>query len=117
MCEDAAYGEWLIETIAESIGIEPDAKKIDRAVYKGTSCGAWVRFDEKGIMVGTIVEGSDAEFSKRVELSDNPHELCVNFWDAIQECEDFAEEHFGHDSWEIEQGYWASSFENEEDNE
>jgi len=97
MCSDAAYGEYLIEAIAKSIGIEPDPEKINRAVYKGTSCGAWVKFDEEGILVGTIVEGSDAEFSKRIQLSDNEKLLCERFWAAIQECEDFAEENFEDD--------------------
>ena len=94
MCEDAAYGDWLVETIANSIGIEADANKIERAIYKGTSCGAWVKFDEKGIIVGTIVEGSDAEYNERIELHEDEKELCKRFWNAIQRCEDFAEEHF-----------------------
>jgi hypothetical protein len=94
MCEDAAFGEWLIKVIADNIGSEPDQKSIDRAIYKETDCGAWVRFDDKGIMVGTIVEGSDAEYSERIELSDQEDELCKRFWDAIQRCQDFANEHF-----------------------
>jgi hypothetical protein len=97
MCSDAAYGQYLIEAIATSIGIDPDTEKIDRAVYNGTSCGAWVKFDEEGILVGTNIEGSDAEFSKRIELSDDEDVLCKRFWAAIQECEDFAEEHFEDD--------------------
>lgn len=94
MCENAAYGEWLIETIAKSVGVEPVANRIDRAIYKETDCGAWVRFDTEGLIVGTIVEGSDAEYSERIELTDDEDELCKRFWDAIQRCEEFADEHF-----------------------
>jgi hypothetical protein len=103
--ENEAYGAFLIETIAKSCGFkgtEPDLAKpnhgIDRAVYKGTSCGAWVRFDSEGVMVGTIVEGSDAEFSERIDLTgiDISEEgetiLLERFWDAVQQCEDFADE-------------------------
>lgn len=104
MCEDAAYGDWLVQTIADSIGIEPDIKKIERAIYKYTSCGAWVRFDEKGIIVGTIVEGSDAEYSERIDLpqDEDSEELCKRFWKAVENCESFAKEHFDVEEEEIE---------------
>jgi hypothetical protein len=97
-CENAAYGQFLIHAIAAPLGLQDEPERIDRAVYKGTSCGAWVRFDEKGIAVGTIVEGSDAEFSKRIDLSgidtDEAGEAELNrrFWAALQMCEDFADE-------------------------
>ncbi|MCU0613257.1 MAG: hypothetical protein MUE60_15915 [Candidatus Eisenbacteria bacterium] len=32
-----------------------------RAIYKATECGAWIRFEDDGIALGSIVEGSDAE--------------------------------------------------------
>jgi hypothetical protein len=90
---------FLIETIAKSCGDKSlTPERIDRAVYKGTDCGAWVRFDEKGIMVGTIVEGSDAEFSKRIDLTGidaskkGEKLLCKRFWEAVQEAEDFSSE-------------------------
>ena len=101
MQEDAAYGEFLLSAIAAPLGIpinKDAAKLIDRAVYKGTSCGAWVQFDEKGIMVGTIVEGSDAEYSERIDLSgieiDDEGERLLNarFWAALKRCEQFADE-------------------------
>jgi hypothetical protein len=97
--ENEAYGTFLIETIAKSAGIPgANPKDIDRAIYKGTACGAWVRFDADGIKVGTIVEGSDAEFSKRIDLtgvdmSDKGEKLlCERFWAAVQEAEDFSDE-------------------------
>jgi hypothetical protein len=36
-----------------------DEKRIQRAVYKCTDCGAWIEFDADGITLGSIVEGSD----------------------------------------------------------
>jgi hypothetical protein len=90
--EKATYGEWLIKTIADNIGIAPDPEQIDRAIYKGTDCGAWVRFDEDGIMIGTIVEGSDAEYRERIECTECEETLCENFWEAIQRAEDFSAE-------------------------
>jgi len=35
--------------------------KIEKALYKSSSCGAWVHFDNDGIIIGSIVEGSDFE--------------------------------------------------------
>ena len=102
MDEAAAIGSALIQTIADNIGIEPDPEKIDRAVYDGTDCGAWVEFDELGILVGTIVEGSDATYSERIELCEDEKELCERFWAAIQRCEDFADEHFNQEEDEDE---------------
>lgn len=91
---NAEYGMFLISSIADDIGIEyKDIKeaeqRIDRAVYKGTDCGAWVKFDEQGIVVGSIVEGSDAEFSERIDLKgidmseEGSAELCKRFWDTL----------------------------------
>jgi hypothetical protein len=101
MQENEAFGAWLIEAIGEPMGITgPDAaQRIDRAVYKGTQCGAWVRFDEKGIMVGAIIEGTDAELAERVNLEGiNPQvegveeELNRRFWAAVNNVENAANE-------------------------
>lgn len=97
-CENEAFGTFLIHAIAAPVGLPDDPKAIYRAVYKGTSCGAWVRFDEQGIMVGTIVEGSEAEHSERIDLAgiecdeNGEKELNRRFWEAIQRCEDFSAE-------------------------
>lgn len=34
-----------------------------RNLYKATVCGAWIDFQEQGIELGSIVEGSDCEVS------------------------------------------------------
>ena len=36
-----------------------DESLIKRGVYKYTDCGAWVKFNENGVRLGSIVEGSD----------------------------------------------------------
>ena len=98
--ENEAFGAFLIATIAELYGCESDPARIDRAVYKNTACGAWVRFDSEGIKVGTIVEGVDAEYDERVSLqgieaSDDGAKLLVSrFREAIANCESFSDEHF-----------------------
>ena len=33
-------------------------------LYKYTDCGAWISWTTSGVTVGSIVEGSDAEFSE-----------------------------------------------------
>ena len=37
--------------------------RLERDFYKYTECGAWIRWDTSSVSFGTIVEGSDAEFS------------------------------------------------------
>jgi hypothetical protein len=100
--EDAnAFGEFLVSTIAELYGAKPRPESVDRAVYKATDCGAWVRFDAEGIKVGTIVEGSDATYDERIDLDGidlddaGAATLVARFRAAIANCEAFAAEHFG----------------------
>ena len=33
-------------------------------MYKYTNCGAWIRWNDDYMEIGSIVEGSDAEFSR-----------------------------------------------------
>lgn len=61
MQEDAKMGKALVALLADKYGCEPEAKRIDRCVYKNTDCGAWIIFTETGVRLGSIVEGSDAE--------------------------------------------------------
>lgn len=104
MQEDEGFGLFLIEAIAKPLSLPNDIKAIEKAVYKGTDCGAWVKFDAQGILVGTIVEGSDAEYSERVSIKnlqpsdEDEVELNRRFWEAIQNCENFAKEHFNSDT-------------------
>ena len=100
MQEDEEFGLWLIETIGEIYGTN-QIPLIKKKVFKYTLCGAWVEFDEQGIIVGTIVEGSPAEYSERISLrnidpdNNGTEELKKRFLQALQNCENFAEEHFG----------------------
>jgi hypothetical protein len=102
--ENSAWGGFLLATIADIYGVPAgsvDAERlINRAVYKFTDCGAWCRFDEQGIMVGTIVEGSDAEYAERIDTRgldyDEESEQLIRqrFFAALQRCDEFAVEHF-----------------------
>lgn len=38
-------------------------ENLRRDFYKYTDCGAWIEYGVRGITIGTITEGSDAEFS------------------------------------------------------
>ena len=48
------------------LGIDEDS--LERAVYKGTACGAYIHWNDKSLTIGSIVEGSDAEFSKEFQF-------------------------------------------------
>ncbi len=49
-----------IEEFADYLETTPD--DLERTLYKYTDCGAWIHWNEKQIEIGSIVEGSDAEF-------------------------------------------------------
>lgn len=51
-----------INDLANYIGVE--TSYLNRAMFKYTDCGAWIDWDDKSVSIGSIVEGSDAEFSK-----------------------------------------------------
>ena len=52
-----------INDIAKGKGLE-SAEQLHHHVYKYTDCGAWIAWDDSSVTIGSIVEGSDAEFSK-----------------------------------------------------
>lgn len=41
-----------------------DSWELEHDLYKYTDCGAWITLTNDTVSVGSIVEGSDAEFSK-----------------------------------------------------
>lgn len=43
---------------------EEDEDRLPKAIYKGTECGAWIQWDNATVTIGSIVEGSDAEFAE-----------------------------------------------------
>ena len=107
--ENEAFGQFLLQTIADIYDCEPTPSMISKMVYKHTDCGAYIHFDERGIVVGTIVEGSDAEYFKRINLTgidtddDGAELLRERFYEILDDCEYFAaEEYFAdHDDDEL----------------
>ena len=61
---------------------------LSRIVYKSTACGGWMQSIDGGVKIGTIVEGSDAEFMDTLYYPFTEAE-----WDAAwNEIEHLAEE-------------------------
>ena len=50
-----------INDYAECLGTSVSSLKRD--VYKYTDCGAWIDWTDESMTIGSIVEGSDAEFA------------------------------------------------------
>jgi hypothetical protein len=75
-------GDSCIKEIAE---IE---KYIRDSIYDNTCCGAWFQFDVLGFTIGSIVEGSDAEFSKSFNFP--VESLEIESW--INELEDLTDD-------------------------
>ena len=51
-----------INDYADYLGVE--VSDLEKSIYNGTVCGAWINWTDKSMSIGSIVEGSDAEFSK-----------------------------------------------------
>lgn len=51
-----------IEDLAEHF--ETDVDHLKRTIYDETYCGAFIEWDDHSVCIGSIVEGSDAEFDQ-----------------------------------------------------
>ena len=88
-----------IEDFAKEYGSE--VRHLEKDIYKYTDCGAWIKWDEKSITIGSIVEGSDAEFSKTFLLPCKMEEI-ENWIEELEElCEDAWQEANGDNRKEI----------------
>ena len=48
---------------------------LERDVYKNTDCGAWIRWSDDCVQIGSIVEGSDAEFDRTFKFPFDSDEM------------------------------------------
>ena len=85
------------------------ANRLERDIYKYTDCGAWITHSTDSVTVGSIVEGSDAEFAKAFafpfssDLFDEwLDELEMLTDEAWHEANPDAEEDDSYDRWEVE---------------
>lgn len=65
-----------IDDYANYLGITTDC--VERAIYKSTDCGAWITWNDDTITIGSIVEGSDAEFAKTFHFPTSTNN--INAW-------------------------------------
>jgi hypothetical protein len=87
----------LVAAVANLYCCEPEVSLIKKYVFKFTDCGAFIHFDDEGIVLGTIVEGSDAEYHERLDLSGldletDKREFRDRFFAALERCEKFSDE-------------------------
>lgn len=75
-----------IQELADQVGTNVEG--LEKAIYKGTDCGAWIRQEENSVVMGSIVEGSDAE-TETFTLT-FPFEMDT-FWKTLQIIEDEAD--------------------------
>jgi hypothetical protein len=50
-----------INDLAKKFGM--NVEQFERSIYKYTACGAWIKWTDKKVLLGSIVEGSDAEIT------------------------------------------------------
>lgn len=60
----------LAVALSADVGATEDEtlRQIKRRLYKDTDCGAWCGLTAGGVVIGSIVEGSDAEVQPKVLL-------------------------------------------------
>lgn len=59
-------------------------KLLEKAIYKGTECGAWIECLDNGVRMGSIVEG--AEECTGVSVLEYPFSE-DDFWDSLSDIE------------------------------
>jgi len=75
-----------IEDLFRVFGVEGMAV-LKKEIFKTTECGAWIREVDGGVVIGSIVEGSDAEVGP-VTL---PYPFPVeDFWEKLQDVDNEA---------------------------
>ncbi len=77
-----------INDYAKYLGTE--VKHLEKDLYKYTDCGAWIIWTDKDITIGSIVEGSDAEFSQTFTFPTTTEE--IDAW--LEELENLTDEAF-----------------------
>ena len=74
--------------LCEAVGVE-QFHELEKAVFKGTTCGAYVVSEAGQVVVGSIVEGVDYGTENHILVY--PFTLS-DFWSALEEVELEAEE-------------------------
>lgn len=87
-----------IDDYANCLGIE--VNHLEKAIYRGTECGAWIHWTDKTLSIGSIVEGSDAEFDKTFIFPVDKNE--IDEW--ITELENLCEEAWNEANEDYEKG-------------
>jgi len=97
------------ELVEDIIG-EEDFERFQKAIYKGTSCGASCQKIDNGVRIGSIVEGVDGDGTQYYDLT-FPFDT-KDFWDRMSDVEREAEELFNEQqaieemvAWENEKKY------------
>lgn len=97
--------EAILQVLAEHFGCDPSPHGVDRAVYKRTSCGAYLHFAPHGLIVGTIIEGHDAEYSRHLSFpdfqigdADAAQDLITEVMEELECCESFVSEYLAEHS-------------------
>jgi hypothetical protein len=68
--------------------LDPNPELWSKRVYKGTTCGAWIKVEASTVTLGSIVEGTCLEVGPIVLTWPFPPAL---FWNTLEEIEDEAE--------------------------
>jgi len=95
--------DWCRVHLADEYGCDCDWGAIERGIYKDTSCGAFIQCSDNGVVIGTIVEGVDTEYSEEIDLRglELTNVDAIWFIDQVerilQDCEDFANQEWSHE--------------------
>lgn len=91
--ESAAMGQSLMMVLGRMYDCDPTEQAIKSRVYRRTDCGAWIVFTEKGVRIGSIVEGCDHDGTRSYDIaySGDDEAFVAEYWRCLQLIEDEAD--------------------------
>ena len=105
--ENVPNGSFVCNDISDVAGwFGTTVDRLEHDMYKFTDCGAWISWNDKSVTIGSIVEGSDAEFAKEFEFPVKANDL-DEWLEELEELTDEAwrEANGDYDNCDYEVGY------------
>lgn len=100
---DTLTAQRALNALAEDFECEATVESVARAIYKHTDCGAYFDIVGDVVQIGTIVEGSDAEYDDELALFDYDNDragagsFASDVHAILSACEDFAQRQWDDD--------------------
>lgn len=71
-----------------AVHFDTTVDELESDIYDYTDCGAWITWDDNSVTIGSIVEGSDAEFAESFQFPVDSDELDAWVAELERLCDD-----------------------------